>query len=105
MTVDGINGKPMTLKAALTVGPDASTSSITTRRRGQPRVNVPMCYTDAYTAFGISASWHPRCRTTRLARTIRTTGTGRLHPERPAPRAVAARSTSATCCPTGCSAA
>src|SRR5207245_1901296 len=52
MMVDGINGTPMELKAALTVGPDG----IDVDYAGSPGVvslglNVPLCYTEAYTSF------------------------------------------------------
>jgi N-methylhydantoinase B len=61
MTVDGINGKPMTLKARLTVGPDG----IDVEYYDVPEavalgLNVPMCYTDAYTAFGIKCAVAPK---------------------------------------------
>jgi N-methylhydantoinase B/oxoprolinase/acetone carboxylase alpha subunit len=54
MMVDGINGTPMEIKAKLTVGADG----IDVDFAGSPGVvpmgiNVPLCYTEAYTSFGI----------------------------------------------------
>jgi hypothetical protein len=54
MTVDGINGKPMELKAKLTIGPEgidvdfAGSAGVV-----QLGINVPLCYTEAYTSFGV----------------------------------------------------
>ena len=54
MTVDGINGKPMELKAKLTIGPEGIdvdfAGSAGTVQLG---INVPLCYTEAYTSFGV----------------------------------------------------
>jgi N-methylhydantoinase B/oxoprolinase/acetone carboxylase alpha subunit len=54
MTVDGINGKPMELKAKLTIGPEGIdvdfAGSAGTVQLG---INVPICYTEAYTSFGV----------------------------------------------------
>ena len=54
MTVDGINGKSMEIKAKLTIGPDG----IDVDFAGSPGmvqlgINVPLCYTEAYTSFGV----------------------------------------------------
>jgi N-methylhydantoinase B len=54
MTIDGVDGTPMELKAALTIGPDG----IDVDFAGSPGVvasgvNVPLCYTEAYTSFGV----------------------------------------------------
>jgi N-methylhydantoinase B len=54
MMVDGINGKSMEIKAALTIGPDGIDVDFT----GSPGpvqlgINVPLCYTEAYTSFGV----------------------------------------------------
>jgi len=95
MTVDGINGKPMTLKARLTVGPDG----IDVEYYDVPAavalgLNVPMCYTDAYTAFGIKCAVAPRVPNNYASlATIRTTAPwgSILNVKHPAP--VAARST------------
>lgn len=95
MTVDGINGKPMTLKAALTVGPDG----IDVEYYDAPPMvalglNVPMCYTDAYTAFGIKCIVAPKVPNNYASlATIRTTAPegSILNAKHPAP--VAARST------------
>ena len=95
MTVDGINGKPMTLKAALTVGPDGIEVDY---YDAPPAVslglNVPMCYTDAYTAFGIKCIVAPRVPNNFASlATIRCTAPDGsiLNARHPAP--VAARST------------
>ncbi|HZQ01609.1 MAG TPA: hydantoinase B/oxoprolinase family protein [Reyranella sp.] len=61
MTVDGINGKPMTFKAKLSVSGDG----IDVEYYDVPGtvalgLNVPMCYTDAYTAFGIKCIVAPK---------------------------------------------
>ncbi|MBV8826167.1 MAG: hydantoinase B/oxoprolinase family protein, partial [Hyphomicrobiales bacterium] len=54
MRVDGIDNQPIDLTAALTIGEDgidvdfAGTSGIV--RLG---INVPLCYTEAYTSFGV----------------------------------------------------
>ncbi|CAN5172862.1 hydantoinase B/oxoprolinase family protein [soil metagenome] len=54
MTVDGINGRPMELKAKLTIGPEgidvdfAGSAGVV-----QLGINVPLCYTEAYTSFGV----------------------------------------------------
>jgi len=54
MMVDGINGKPMELKAKLTIGPTgidvdfAGSAGVV-----QFGINVPLCYTEAYTSFGV----------------------------------------------------
>src|SRR5476651_2437221 len=95
MTVDGINGKPMTLKAHLTVGPDG----IDVEYYDVPDavalgLNVPMCYTDAYTAFGIKCVVAPRVPNNYASlATIRTSAPwgSILNVKHPAP--VAARST------------
>ena len=61
MTVDGINGKPMTFKARLTVGPDGiDVEYYDTPPAVSLGLNVPMCYTDAYTAFGIKCIVAPK---------------------------------------------
>ncbi len=54
MMVDGINGVPMELKARLTIGP----TGIDVDFAGSPGmvpfgINVPLCYTEAYTSFGV----------------------------------------------------
>ena len=95
MTVDGINGKPMTLKARLTVGKDG----IDVEYYDAPPavslgLNVPMCYTDAYTAFGIKCIVAPKVPNNWASlATIRTTAPDGsiLNARHPAP--VAARST------------
>ncbi|MFI5002699.1 MAG: hydantoinase B/oxoprolinase family protein [Reyranellales bacterium] len=54
MMVDGINGTPMKLEAALTIGADgidvdfAGSAGVV-----QMGINVPLCYTEAYTSFGV----------------------------------------------------
>ena len=95
MTVDGINGKPMALKARLTVGKDG----IDVEYYDAPPavdlgLNVPMCYTDAYTAFGIKCIVAPKVPNNWASlATIRTTAPDGsiLNARHPAP--VAARST------------
>ena len=95
MTVDGINGKPMELKAALTVGPEG----IDVDYAGSaPAVslglNVPLCYTEAYTSFGIKCIVAPKVPNNAASlATIRTTAPEGciLNALHPAP--VAARST------------
>ena len=61
MTTDGFNGKPMTFRATLTVGPDGIDVDYT----GSPGVvaqglNVPLCYTEAYTSFGVKCIVAPK---------------------------------------------
>jgi N-methylhydantoinase B len=95
MTVDGINGKPMTLKATMTIGP----TGIDVDYAGSPGVvslglNVPLCYTEAYTSFGIKCIVAPRVPNNYASlATIRTTAPegSILNAKHPAP--VAARST------------
>jgi N-methylhydantoinase B len=54
MTVDGINGKPMELKAKLTIGPDGIDVDFAGSAGVVPLgINVPLCYTEAYTSFGV----------------------------------------------------
>ena len=61
MTVDGINGKPMTLKARLTVGKEGiDVEYFDVPPAVSLGLNVPMCYTDAYTAFGIKCIVAPK---------------------------------------------
>ncbi|WIM11322.1 hydantoinase B/oxoprolinase family protein [Enhydrobacter sp.] len=95
MTVDGFDGKPMTLRAQLTVGPDG----IDVDYAGSPGVvaqglNVPLCYTEAYTSFGVKCIIAPRVpNNAGSLATIRTTAPEGciLNARHPAP--VAARST------------
>jgi N-methylhydantoinase B len=95
MTVDGINGKPMTLKARLTVGADG----IDVEYYDAPPtvalgLNVPMCYTDAYTAFGIKCIVAPKVPNNWASlATIRTTAPKGSILNTQHPAAVAARST------------
>ena len=95
MTVDGINGKPMTLKAALTVGTDG----IDVEYYDAPPtvalgLNVPMCYTDAYTAFGIKCIVAPKVPNNYASLAcIRTTAPEGSILNTRHPAAVAARST------------
>ncbi|MBN9087857.1 MAG: hydantoinase B/oxoprolinase family protein [Reyranella sp.] len=95
MTVDGINGKPMTFKARLTVGPDG----IDVEYYDVPGtvalgLNVPMCYTDAYTAFGIKCIVAPKVPNNYASlATIRTTAPEGSILNVKHPAAVAARST------------
>jgi N-methylhydantoinase B len=100
MTVDGINGKPMTLKARLTVGtPGSDKEGIDVEYYDVPEavalgLNVPMCYTDAYTAFGIKCVVAPKVPNNYASlATIRTSAPwgSILNVKHPAP--VAARST------------
>jgi N-methylhydantoinase B len=100
MTVDGINGKPMTFKARLTVGaPGSGNPGIDVEYFDTPPavslgLNVPMCYTDAYTAFGIKCIVAPRVPNNFASlATIRVTAPpgSILNVDHPAP--VAARST------------
>ncbi|MBS0221647.1 MAG: hydantoinase B/oxoprolinase family protein [Proteobacteria bacterium] len=95
MTVDGFNGKPMTLRAALTAGPEG----IDVDYAGSPGVvaqglNVPLCYTEAYTSFGVKCIIAPKVpNNAGSLATIRTTAPEGciLNARHPAP--VAARST------------
>ena len=95
MTVDGINGKPMTLKAKLTVGKDGiDVEYFDVPPAVALGLNVPMCYTDAYTAFGIKCIVAPKVPNNYASlATIRTTAPkgSILNVDHPAP--VAARST------------
>ena len=61
MMVDGINGQSMEIKAKLTIGPDG----IDVDFAGSPGmvqlgINVPLCYTEAYTSFGVKCIVAPR---------------------------------------------
>src|SRR5215475_5168980 len=61
MTTDGFEGKPMTFRAKVTVGPDG----IDVDYAGSPGVvaqglNVPLCYTEAYTSFGVKCIVAPK---------------------------------------------
>ena len=54
MMVDGINGKPMELKAKLTVGANGIDVDFAGSAGVVPYgINVPLCYTEAYTSFGV----------------------------------------------------
>jgi N-methylhydantoinase B len=54
MMVDGINGKPMELKAKLTIGADGIDVDFAGSAGVVPfGINVPLCYTEAYTSFGV----------------------------------------------------
>jgi N-methylhydantoinase B len=54
MMVDGINGRPMELKARLTIGPDGIDVDFAGSAGVVPHgINVPLCYTEAYTSFGV----------------------------------------------------
>jgi N-methylhydantoinase B len=94
MMVDGINGVPMELKAALTIGPDG----IDVDFAGSPGVvqqgiNVPLCYTEAYTSFGVKCIVAPHVPNNAASlATIRVTAPEGciLNAQHPAP--VAARS-------------
>ncbi|UYN94702.1 MAG: hydantoinase B/oxoprolinase family protein [Enhydrobacter sp.] len=95
MTVDGINGTPMTLKATMTIGPDGIDVDYT----GSPGIvalglNVPLCYTEAYTSFGIKCVVAPKVPNNFASlATIRTTAPEGCILNAPHPAAVAARST------------
>jgi N-methylhydantoinase B len=61
MTTDGFNGTPMTFRAKVTVGADG----IDVDYAGSPGVvaqglNVPLCYTEAYTSFGVKCIVAPK---------------------------------------------
>jgi len=94
MTVDGMNGKSMELKAALTIGPDgidvdfAGSAGVV-----QNGINVPLCYTEAYTSFGVKCIVAPHVPNNAASlATIRVTAPDGciLNAKHPAP--VAARS-------------
>ncbi|MBS0518722.1 MAG: hydantoinase B/oxoprolinase family protein [Proteobacteria bacterium] len=54
MMVDGINGKSMELKAKLTIGPEGIDVDFAGSAGVVPfGINVPLCYTEAYTSFGV----------------------------------------------------
>jgi N-methylhydantoinase B len=54
MMVDGINGKPMELRAELTIGPEGIDVDFAGSAGVVPLgINVPLCYTEAYTSFGV----------------------------------------------------
>jgi N-methylhydantoinase B len=95
MTVDGINGKAMTLKARLTVGSDGiDVEYYDTPPTVALGLNVPMCYTDAYTAFGIKCIVAPKVPNNYASlATIRTTAPQGSILNTKHPAAVAARST------------
>ena len=94
MTTDGFNGKPMTFRATLTVGSDG----IDVDYAGSPGVvaqglNVPLCYTEAYTSFGVKCIVAPKVpNNAGSLATVRTTAPEGcvLNAKHPAP--VAARS-------------
>ena len=94
MMVDGINGKPMELKAKLTIGADG----IDVDFAGSPGmvqlgINVPLCYTEAYTSFGVKCIVAPHVPNNAASlATIRVTAPegSILNAKHPAP--VAARS-------------
>ena len=89
MMVDGINGKSMELKAKLTIGPNG----IDVDFAGSPGmvqlgINVPLCYTEAYTE--LRREMHrgaARAQQRGLAGHHPRDGARGLHPERPASRA------------------
>ena len=94
MTTDGFNGTPMTFRATVTIGADG----IDVDYAGSPGVvaqglNVPLCYTEAYTSFGIKCIVAPKVPNNWGAlATVRTTAPEGcvLNARHPAP--VAARS-------------
>lgn len=60
MTVDGID-KPLDLCAALTIGTDGIDVDFTgTAGMSGKGINVPICYTEAYTSFGVKCIVAPR---------------------------------------------
>jgi N-methylhydantoinase B len=60
MTVDGIDA-PIELRAALTIGPDGIDVDFTgTGALSSKGINVPICYTEAYTSFGVKCIVAPR---------------------------------------------
>src|SRR5260370_7599990 len=91
MMVDGINGKSMELKAKLTIGPNG----IDVDFAGSPGmvqlgINVPLCYTEAYTSFGVKCIVAPRVPNNAASlATIRVTPPDRciLNPNHPPPLA------------------
>jgi N-methylhydantoinase B len=95
MTVDGINGKPMTLKARLTVAADGiDVEYFDVPSQVALGLNVPMCYTDAYTAFGIKCIVAPKVPNNYASlATIRTEAPVGSILNATHPAAVAARST------------
>jgi N-methylhydantoinase B len=95
MTVDGINGKPMTFKAKLTVGPEGiDVAYYDVPATVALGLNVPMCYTDAYTAFGIKCIVAPKVPNNYASlAAIRTTAPEGSILNTRHPAAVAARST------------
>jgi N-methylhydantoinase B len=60
MTVDGLDA-PLDLAAALTIGPDGIDVDFTgTGGLSGKGINVPICYTQAYTTFGVKCIVGPR---------------------------------------------
>ena len=108
MTVDGINGKPMELKAALTIGPDGIdvdfAGSAGVVQLGHQR--AALLHRGLHQLRREMHRGAARAQQRRLARHHPRDRARGLHPERQASRAGRRRArSSARCCPTWCSAA
>lgn len=92
MTVDGID-KPLDLSAALTIGADGIAVDFTgTAGMSGKGINVPICYTEAYTSFGVKCIVAPRIPNNAASlATIRVTAPEGCILNAPHPAAVQAR--------------
>jgi N-methylhydantoinase B/oxoprolinase/acetone carboxylase alpha subunit len=93
MTVDGLDA-PLDLTAALTIGPDGIDVDFTgTGGLSGKGINVPICYTQAYTTFGVKCIVGPRIPNNAASlATIRVTAPEGCILNAPFPAAVQARS-------------
>ncbi len=93
MTVDGLDA-PLDLTAALTIGPDGIDVDFTgTGGLSGKGINVPICYTQAYTTFGVKCIVGPRIPNNAASlATIRVTAPEGCILNAPFPTAVQARS-------------
>jgi N-methylhydantoinase B len=93
MTVDGLDA-PLDLTAALTIGPDGIDVDFTgTGGLSGKGINVPICYTEAYTTFGVKCIVGPRIPNNAASlATIRVTAPEGCILNAPFPAAVQARS-------------
>jgi N-methylhydantoinase B len=93
MTVDGLDA-PLDLTAALTIGPDGIDVDFSgTGGLSGKGINVPICYTEAYTTFGVKCIVGPRIPNNAASlATIRVTAPEGCILNAPFPAAVQARS-------------
>ena len=88
MTLDGYD-KPIELAATLTIGDDGIDVDYAGTSRCRATASTsPICYTEAYTSFGVKCIVAPRgAEQRRLARGHPRHGARRLHPQRQSARA------------------